>query len=113
MSYRKTVYNFYGIEIYYNRDRFDPYGFLSDGFLENPTIPLNRIVCELKEIPPHELYQDFRSIAPRGCGQKTSTKIIQLAEKYRANNPKHFCECGEPYLHWYKFCPECGKERKT
>lgn len=90
---------------------FDLYGFLNDEFFD--TYTNNRIALDLREIPPHELYGEFEYFAPRGCGKKRTAQIVNIVEKYRMFNNKHFCDCGEPYLRWYKFCPVCGKERKA
>lgn len=94
--------------------RFDPYGFLQDDFFDESR-KNSGIGLYIRGIPPHEVYQEtFEWVSgARGCGKKTTAKVVEIIEKYRRNNLKHFCECGEPYLHWYKFCPECGKERKA
>ena len=91
---------------------FDPYGFLRDEFFDLSSRNYN-IGVQLREIPPHEIYQDsYKYVSSiRGCGKKTTETIVDIIEKYQRVNSKHFCECGEPYLHWYEFCPSCGKKR--
>ena len=73
---------------------------------------LDRTVSKfVRMLPPHELYQETSKIIPlvRGVGKERVAVVVKLVDRYRRDNPSHFCECGEPFLHWYKYCPTCGK----
>lgn len=65
----------------------------------------------MKSLPPHEIYQETVKFATcaHGFGEKKAALVAEIVDRYRRDNPSHFCECGEPLLHWYKHCPTCGK----
>ena len=43
----------------------------------------------------------------RHVGKKTETVMRQIMQAEKSGN---FCECGEPILNWYEFCPVCGQK---
>lgn len=93
--------------------RFDFYGFNFERALPERSAHVHpTMLTYLRLLPPHELYQETNKFVPRlhGYGKKRAALVVEIVERYRRDNPSHFCECGEPFLHWYKYCPTCGKE---
>ena len=91
--------------------KFDFYGFLDDEYFDHN----HKAYMVIREtLPPHDLWCDTYNVISniRGCGKKNTLLIIDIMDKYKRENEKahSFCECEEPLLHWYKYCPTCGKE---
>lgn len=96
------------------KDNYELYQFLCDGFFHR-TSTNYRIMQQIEKLPPHEIFQETSLCISNidRCGKKTLVVVTNIIENFRNANRNLFCTCGEPYLHWYKFCPECGKEREA
>lgn len=90
---------------------FDFYGFLDNELFENGLG--HYIGKHLSYLTPHEIYDGYSISDIRKCGKKYTMLINAVIDEYRREHSKHFCECGEPLLDWYEFCPCCGKEKQN
>lgn len=87
------------------------YEFLSDDYFD--TGRARNSVDLLQSATPHDLWNSegyLRRV--RGIGTKGEMNILQVMKDWKQDVNGTFCQCGEPMLDWYKYCPVCGKERQ-